>query len=97
MVVQAEQTFDCCGLGINETSNEIYLKPNKHDQDFTLEHEVFKNYPDAKCFHTGEKVKTECETCYSHITDKVGKFWMEIGVLTLFPLYSDTGYCNGLF
>jgi len=89
LVVQAEQTFDCCGLGINETSNEIYLKPNKHDQDFTVEHDVFKNYPDAKCFHTGEEMKAECETCYSHITDKVNSGFNAAGGLGLFFSFTE--------
>jgi len=89
LVVQAEQTFDCCGLGINETSNEIYLKPNKHDQDFTVKNDVFKNYPDAKCFHTGEEMKAECETCYSHITDKVNSGFNAAGGLGLFFSFTE--------
>ena len=72
LVVQAEQTFDCCGLGINATTNEAYLKPTEDDMKFTIENKVFENYKDAKCYHVnGTKVPDGCFTCFSHINDKV--------------------------
>jgi len=90
LVVQAEQTFDCCGLGINATTNEAYLKPTEDDMKFTIENKVFENYKDAKCYHiNGTKVPEGCFTCFSHINDKVNSGFNAAGGLGLFFSFTE--------
>ena len=73
LVAQAEQVFDCCGVGLNE-EYELYMKPNAHDMNFTDVHNVFENYPKAECYHEkNQTISEDCRTCYSHISDKVWK------------------------
>ena len=76
LVVQAEQTFDCCGLGINRTTDKVYTKPSKEDHDWTFDHEVFKDRPEARCYTEAKNstMSDKCPTCYSIITDKVRNF-----------------------
>ena len=70
--IQAEQTFDCCGLGINLETGKTDPTPTPDDIAWSIEHKVFDNYPYAKCYHnaTGSTSK-DCQTCFSLITDKV--------------------------
>ena len=70
--IQAEQTFDCCGLGINLETGKTDPTPTPDDIAWSIEHKVFDNYPYAKCHHnaTGSTSK-DCQTCFSLITDKV--------------------------
>lgn len=90
LVIQAEQTFDCCGLGIDEETNAVYTKPSEHDQNFTNTNHVFKDYPDAQCYHLEDKkMKDECQTCYSHISDKVNSGFNAAGGLGLFFSFTE--------
>jgi len=90
LVIQAEQTFDCCGLGIDEETNAVYTKPNEHDRNFTNTNHVFKEYPDAQCYHlAGAEPKDECLTCYSHISDKVNSGFNAAGGLGLFFSFTE--------
>jgi len=91
LVVQAEQTFDCCGLGINRTTDEVYTTPSKGDHDWTIDHDVFKDRPAARCY-TKDKNSTmsdKCPTCYSIITDKVNSGFNAAGGLGLFFSFTE--------
>eukprot|EP00092_Neocalanus_flemingeri_P063761 GFUD01077213.1.p1 GENE.GFUD01077213.1~~GFUD01077213.1.p1 ORF type:complete len:240 (+),score=54.51 GFUD01077213.1:39-758(+) len=89
LVIQAEQTFDCCGLGLGE-DNIPYLEPTADDQNFTIANDVFKNYPDAECYHAANtSMKTDCHTCYSHISDKVDSGFNAAGGLGLFFSFTE--------
>jgi len=90
LVIQAEQTFDCCGLGINATTDEVYIKPSLDDQKFTTDNKVFEKYPDADCWHEeGKPMKESCKTCYSHISDKVNSGFNVAGGLGLFFSFTE--------
>eukprot|EP00092_Neocalanus_flemingeri_P038805 GFUD01042248.1.p1 GENE.GFUD01042248.1~~GFUD01042248.1.p1 ORF type:complete len:234 (+),score=44.04 GFUD01042248.1:32-733(+) len=89
LVIQAEQTFDCCGLGLGE-DNIPYLEPTAADQNFTIANDVFKNYPDADCYHAANTtMNTDCHTCYSHISDKVNSGFNAAGGLGLFFSFTE--------
>ena len=49
LIIQAEQTFDCCGLGVMDNGT-VYLTPNEADIKWSIDHKVFDNYPSAKTF-----------------------------------------------
>ena len=72
LVAQAELTFDCCGLGVDE-KDDIYTKPTAEDMAWTNTHGVFDNHPTAQCYHekNSTAVPDKCYTCYSLISDKV--------------------------
>ena len=71
LIIQAEQTFDCCGLGVMENGT-VYLTPNEADIKWSIDHKVFDNYPSAKCHHDAKgTTRPDCQTCFSLITDKV--------------------------
>ena len=90
LVVQAEQTFDCCGLGINKTTDEVYTKPSKDDQKWTTEHKVFNDMPHANCYHpNGTTMNEKCRTCFSIITDKVNSGFNAAGGLGLFFSFTE--------
>jgi len=91
LVIQAEQTFDCCGLGINITANDaIYDIPTPKDIQWTIEKKVFDNYPDAACYHKGNNsTKGDCRTCYSIINDKVNSGFNAAGGLGLFFSFTE--------
>jgi len=89
LVIQAEQTFDCCGLGIDKT-DKVYETPTKEDQDWTLEHKVFDTRPDAICYHqNGTTMNPECQTCFSIISDKVNSGFNAAGGLGLFFSFTE--------
>jgi len=89
LVIQAEQTFDCCGVGINDTFGQ-YLKPTPEDQKFTMDNKVFDNFPDAKCHHDESgKVGDDCKTCFSFISDKVNSGFNAAGGLGLFFSFTE--------
>jgi len=90
LVIQAEQTFDCCGLGI-DANDTVYLKPTTKDQKWTVDNQVFDdNYKDYKCYHPeGEPMKEECQTCYSQISDKVNYGFNSAGGLGLFFSFTE--------
>jgi len=90
LVIQAEQTFDCCGLGINKTTDELYKDPSPEDQAWTTENKVFDNRPDATCYHpNGTAMKDDCQTCYSIISDKVNSGFNAAGGLGLFFSFTE--------
>jgi len=89
LVVQAEQTFDCCGLGINATTNELYTHPTEDDMKFTIDNKVFENYKDAKCYHLNGTRPNDCFTCFSHINDKVNSGFNAAGGLGLFFSFTE--------
>lgn len=71
LIIQAEQTFDCCGLGVMQNGT-VYLTPNEDDVKWSIDHKVFDNYPSAKCHHDAKGTTSQdCQTCFSLITDKV--------------------------
>jgi len=89
LVIQAEQTFDCCGLGLDD-NNKFYETPNEHDKNFTLNHHVFKDFPSAECYHQDNQTMSDkCLTCYSHINDKVNSGFNAAGGLGLFFSFTE--------
>merc|ERR1719192_420645 len=42
LVIKAEQTFDCCGSGIEKVNRTTYDKPTMKDHRGSIEHNVFK-------------------------------------------------------
>jgi len=89
LIVQAEQTFDCCGLGINATDH-VYFIPTEQDMKWSVDHNVFDNFPDHDCYHAPNKtLSTKCQTCYSHISDKVNSGFNAAGGLGLFFSFTE--------
>jgi len=89
LVVQAEQTFDCCGLGIDE-NDKVYETPTPADMKWSEDNKVFDNYPDHECHHTPNKnVSINCQTCFSHISDKVDSGFNAAGGLGLFFSFTE--------
>merc|ERR1712013_288168 len=79
------------GLGINRTTDEVYTTPSKGDHDWTIDHDVFKDRPAARCY-TKDKNSTmsdKCPTCYSIITDKVNSGFNAAGGLGLFFSFTE--------
>jgi tetraspanin-13/31 len=94
LVVQAERSFDCCGLGL-DADLHIYTKPNARDQQWSNNHTVFDQYPDLTCHHTANSTMSEkCSTCFSLISDKVNSGFNAAGGLGLF--FSFTELVGGL-
>jgi len=89
LIIQAEQTFDCCGLGVMQNGT-VYLTPNEDDVKWSIDHKVFDNYPSAKCHHDAEGTTSQdCQTCFSLITDKVNSGFNGAGGLGLFFSFSE--------
>jgi len=89
LIIQAEQTFDCCGLGVMENGT-VYLTPNEADIKWSIDHKVFDNYPSAKCHHDAKGTTSQdCQTCFSLITDKVNSGFNGAGGLGLFFSFSE--------
>jgi len=90
LVIQAEQTFDCCGLGIDMKTDKVYQKPTPEDIEWTTKNKVFDNRPDAMCYHQGNStMKEDCQTCFSIITDKVNSGFNAAGGLGLFFSFTE--------
>jgi len=87
--IQAEQTFDCCGLGINLETGKTDPTPTADDIAWSIEHKVFDNYPYAKCHHVNGTTSKDCQTCFSLITDKVDSGFNGAGGLGLFFSFSE--------
>jgi len=81
LVVQAEQTFDCCGLGLADNFT-VYTHPNEHDMNFTDAHNVFDELKGKECFN--HRNNSDCTTCFSHINNKVDSGFNAAGGLGLF-------------
>jgi len=89
LIIQAEQTFDCCGLGVMDNGT-VYLTPNEADIAWSIDHKVFDNYPSAKCHHDAKGTTSQdCQTCFSLITDKVNSGFNGAGGLGLFFSFSE--------
>jgi len=89
LIIQAEQTFDCCGLGVMQNGT-VYLTPNEDDVKWSIDHKVFDNYPSAKCHHDAKGTTSQdCQTCFSLITDKVNSGFNGAGGLGLFFSFSE--------
>jgi len=89
LIIQAEQTFDCCGLGVMPNGT-VYLAPNEDDIAWSIDHKVFDNYPSAKCHHDAKGTTSpDCQTCFSLITDKVNSGFNGAGGLGLFFSFSE--------
>jgi len=82
IIVQAELTFDCCGVGLNDDMT-IYPTPTEADIKWTEDKEVFKEHPDKNCFHHNSNTTT-CHTCFSLINDKVNAGFNGAGGVGLF-------------
>ena len=89
LVVQAEQTFDCRGLGIEE-NDRLYMVPSMEDQKFNNLNFVFENYPNALCYHEfGKPLNDNCLTCYPPIRYKVDSTFNAAGGLGLFFSFAE--------
>jgi tetraspanin-13/31 len=89
LVMQAEQTFDCCGLGMYKNGT-VYPDPLPEDQKWTEDNKVFEKFPGYDCYHDSDKpMKTECKTCFSHISDKVDSGFNAAGGLGLFFSFTE--------
>jgi len=99
LLVQAEQSFDCCGLGLDtslDPSGQVSMQPTQKDMQWSIEHHVFDNYKTAKCYHDPSMpingsipVPPGCQTCYSLISDKVNSGFNGAGGLGLFFSFSE--------
>jgi len=98
LIIQAEQTFDCCGLGLDTTADpQVTTDPTQADMQFSIDNNVFDRFPNAKCHHgpiNGKKngtipVPPGCQTCYSLISDKVNSGFNGAGGLGLFFSFSE--------
>jgi len=96
--IQAEQSFDCCGLGLDTTKepgSQVTLEPSPEDMKFSIDNHVFDKFPTAKCYHdpsilpANATVPTGCQTCYSLISDKVNSGFNGAGGLGLFFSFSE--------
>jgi len=89
LVVQAEQTFDCCGLGIDE-NDKVYTEPTEKDMKWSVDNNVFDKYPDHDCYHApNTTLSKKCQTCFSHISDKVDSGFNAAGGLGLFFSFTE--------
>jgi tetraspanin-13/31 len=94
LIIQAEQTFDCCGLGLDTTADpQVTTDPTQEDMQFSIDNNVFDRFPNAKCHHGPENgtipVPPGCQTCYSLISDKVNSGFNGAGGLGLFFSFSE--------
>jgi tetraspanin-13/31 len=91
LIVQAEQTFDCCGLGI-DGNGSLYEKPTQKDMEWTLGHKVFTEdkYKNYNCYHSNNTtVPKDCFTCYSTIRSQVNSGFNTAGGLGLFFSFTE--------
>jgi len=77
----AEQTFHCCGLGINPNGT-YYDHPTKDDHDWSMENKVFNEGED--CYEYEENEPKKCFTCHSTLQSKVNSGFHLAGGLGLF-------------
>jgi len=87
LVVQAERSFDCCGLGLDDNMNYV-KKPTKEEMEFSINNTVFTGrWENNKCAHVNgstDSVPTDCYTCFTHINEKVNGAFNSAGGLGLF-------------
>lgn len=94
--IQAERSFDCCGLGLNTSSDpQVNPVPSPEDMKWSIDNHVFDHFPTAKCFHAPSNGTIPpvpppgCLTCYSLISDKVNSGFNGAGGLGLFFSFSE--------
>ena len=71
LVIKAEQTFDCCGSGIDKVNRTTYDKPTMKDHRWSIEHNVFKEGDACYTATANGTVLDTCLTCYKKIQPKV--------------------------
>ena len=71
LVIKAEQTFDCCGSGIEKVNRTTYDKPTMKDHRWSIEHNVFKEGDACYTATANGTVLDTCLTCYKKIQPKV--------------------------
>jgi len=94
LVIQAERSFDCCGLGLTDTY-DFYDKPTTADINWSLNHTVFEDT--SHSCHGITNVTTipeDCVTCYTHVSDRVNYAFNAAGGVGLF--FSFTELVGGL-
>ena len=83
LVIEAERTFDCCGVGLNQTDDggfKVYNSPNEADKKWSDDNKVFEG-TDLVC---KDHNSTNCFTCYKKIQPKVNSGFSAAGGLGLF-------------
>jgi len=99
ILVQAEQSFDCCGLGLDTSKppgEQVTTEPSHDDMKWSIDNHVFDAFPTARCYHDPSqkfsnttKAPKGCQTCYSLISDKVNSGFNGAGGLGLFFSFSE--------
>merc|ERR1719192_227154 len=84
LVIKAEQTFDCCGSGIEKVNRTTYDKPTMKDHRWSIEHNVFKEGDACYTATANGTVLDTCLTCYKKIQPKVQSGFNAAGGLGLF-------------
>jgi len=84
LIVKAEQSFDCCGLGLNGTGFVIE-KPTQADHEWTIKNKVFNEtkYKEKQCYNLTDPASL-CKTCYTKVEGKIGGAFKMAGGLGLF-------------
>jgi len=80
--VQAERSFDCCGVGLNEDKSP-YINPTDDDKKWSDDNGVF-NGTEYKAYACYNHSSPNCLTCFSHINEKVNSGFNAAGGLGLF-------------
>jgi len=91
LVIQAERSFDCCGLGLNDNM-EPYNKPNTTEAEWSDEKKVFlgEKYSSLNCYGiNATNIPNDCYTCFSIISDKVNYAFNAAGGLGLFFSFTE--------
>jgi len=85
VIGQAERTFDCCGVGLQDDLVP-YTEPSEDDIAFSKDNKVFDGYPDNKCYKlvNNNETGTNCETCFTMINEKVNAGFNGAGGVGLF-------------
>jgi len=83
--IQAERSFDCCGVGLTKDDLSYYSKPTDDDKKWSDDNGVFNGteYKAYKCYDHNSP-NTTCLTCFSHINEKVNSGFNAAGGLGLF-------------
>jgi len=87
LVIQAERSFDCCGLGLDRETMAPVNIPTEKDMKFSSDNDVFTGrWATNECAHnaTATEAPKNCLTCFSHINDKVNAAFNSAGGLGLF-------------
>jgi len=88
LVIQAERSFDCCGVGLNKTYDD-YVDPTPDDIKWSFTNNVFKDRTGACVGLNETHAPTTCHSCYSHISDKVNYAFNAAGGVGLFFSFTE--------